>query len=419
MMAATESPPAPEKPQAPPPGTRTAAAERWEVLLLATCQALSATSNAVMVTTSALIGQTLSPGGLATLPIGMQMVAVMLATMPASLLMKQIGRRAGFSVGAGFGIAAGTLGCAAIMASSFALFCAASVLYGVFMAFGMYYRFAAADVASPAFRARAISYVMAGGVVAAIAGPEIAKATRELFAPVLFAGCYAAIACLAASSLLVLAQVRIPPPNREERTESGRPMAQIARQPAFLVALGAGAVAQGVMVLVMTATPHAMAFCGLGFNDTAFVIQWHVLGMFAPSFFTGHLITRFGRLRIMSLGAVIVLAALGINLSGVALVQFWGALLLLGLGWNFLFVGATDLLTTTYEPTEKAKVQAVNDLTVFTTAAIASLASGALHHLLGWQAVNLSVILPLFLVFGALLWLKRHQTRSAVSAEAA
>jgi MFS family permease len=196
-------------------------------------------------------------------------------------------------------------------------------------------------------------------------------------------------------------------------------MAQIARQPAFLVALGAGAVAQGVMVLVMTATPLAMAFCGLGFNDTAFVIQWHVLGMFAPSFFTGHLITRFGRLRIMSLGAVIVLAALGINLSGVALVQFWGALLLLGLGWNFLFVGATDLLTTTYEPTEKAKVQAVNDLTVFTTAAIASLASGALHHLLGWQAVNLSVILPLFLVFGALLWLKRHQTRSAVSAEAA
>lgn len=386
---------------------------RRDVLLLAVCQALLATGNAVVITTSALTGQILAPEGLATMPLFLQFLAIMATALPASFLMKRIGRRAGFSVGAGFAMAGGILGCAAILLGSFWLFCLAGIAYGVFMGFGMYYRFAAADVAEPAFRPRAISYVLAGGVVAAIAGPELAKATSELLAPALFAGCYAAIAVLGAATLLVLAFVKIPPPNEEERGGGGRPLAQIIRQPAFMVALGGAAIAQGAMVLVMTATPLAMSFCGYGFDDTAFVIQWHVLGMFAPSFFTGHLINRFGTLNIMIAGAVLIIVCLGVALSGVEIAQFWTTLFLLGIGWNFMFIGGTTLLTTTYEPPEKAKVQAVNDLLTFAIAALASLSSGVIHYLIGWQAVSLSMILPVFAMMMATFWLKRHQAASA------
>lgn len=383
-----------------------------DVLLLAICQALLATGNAVVITTSALAGQILAPEGLATMPLFLQFLAIMAATLPASFLMKRIGRRAGFSVGACFAIVGGLLGCAAILMGSLWLFCMASIAYGVFMGFGMYYRFAAADVAEPAFRPRAISYVLAGGVVAAITGPELAKATSELMAPALFAGCYAAIAGLGAATLLVLAFVSIPPPDEMERNEKGRPLSVIVKQPAFIVALGGAAIAQGAMVLVMTATPLAMAFCGHGFGDTAFVIQWHVLGMFAPSFFTGHLISRFGTLNIMALGAMLIITCLGVALSGVEIVQFWTTLFLLGIGWNFMFIGGTTLLTTTYQPAEKAKVQALNDLVTFATAALASLSSGLLHHLVGWQAVNLSMILPVLAVMIAFFWLKQRQARA-------
>jgi predicted MFS family arabinose efflux permease len=303
------------------------------------------------------------------------------------------------------------MGCAAILYGSLALFCLASIAYGTFMSFGMYYRFAAADVAEPAFRPRAISYVLAGGIVAAVAGPELAKATAELLAPALFAGCYAVIAVLGAVTILVLAFVSIPPPSAEERRGTGRPLPIIVRQPAFLVALGGAAIAQGTMVLVMTATPLAMAFCGHGFNDTAFVIQWHVLGMFAPSFVTGHLISRFGTLNIMTVGAMLMLACLGVALSGVEVAQFWAALFLLGIGWNFMFIGGTTLLTTTYQPAEKARVQALNDLLTFGAAAFASLSSGVLHHLIGWQAVSLSMIIPVLAIMAAFVWLKRHEAR--------
>jgi MFS family permease len=381
---------------------------KWNVVLLSVCQALLATGNAVVITTSALVGQILAPEGLATLPLFLQFVAVMATALPASFLMKRIGRRLGFAVGACFAVAAGLLGWGAILLGSFWLFCLANTIYGVFMSFGMYYRFAAAEVAEPAFRPRAISYVLAGGVVAAIAGPELAKATAELFAPALFAGCFAAIAVLGATTLLVLAFVGIPVPGEEERSEAGRPLALIVRQPTFMVALGGAAIAQGAMVLVMTATPLAMAFCGHGFNDTAFVIQWHVLGMFAPSFFTGRLISRFGTLNMMITGASLMLACLAVALSGIEIVQFWTALILLGVGWNFMFVGGTTLLTTTYTPPEKAKVQAINDLLIFATAALASLCSGILHHLIGWQAVSLSMIVPLLVTLGAILWLKRR-----------
>ena len=386
---------------------------RRDVYLLALCQALLATANAVVITTSALVGQTLAPDGFATLPLFLQFLAIMMTALPASFLMKRIGRRAGFAVGAGFALGAGMLGCGAILQGSFALFCLAGFGYGVFMGFGMYYRFAAADVATPAFRPRAISYVLAGGVVAAIAGPELAKATDDLLGPALFAGSFAAVACLGVLTLLALAFLRIPPPAEDELSGQARPLSRIMRQPAFIVALGAAAIAQGAMVLVMTTTPLAMAFCGIGFDQTAFVIQWHVLGMFAPSFFTGHLIGRFGVLNVMAVGAGLILACLAVALSGVEITQFWTALFLLGIGWNFMFVGGTSLLTTTYEPAEKAKVQAVNDLIIFATAALASLSSGVLHHLLGWQAVNLSMIMPLLVVLGAILWLQRRRLQAA------
>ncbi len=380
-----------------------------DVYLLALCQALLATGNAVVITTSALVGQTLAPDGLATLPLFLQFLAIMATALPASYLMKRIGRRAGFAVGAGFALCSGLLGCGAILAGSFPLFCIASFGYGVFMGFGMFYRFAAAEAASPEFRPRAISYVLAGGVVAAIAGPELAKATDDLLGPALFAGCFAAVACLGFTTLLVLAFLRIPLPAEDERTGEERPLGQIMRQPTFIVALGASAIAQGAMVLVMTATPLAMAFCGHDFDQTAFVIQWHVLGMFAPSFFTGHLISRFGVLNVMAVGAGLILACLGVALSGIEIAQFWSALFLLGIGWNFMFVGGTSLLTSTYQPSEKAKVQAINDLIIFATAAFASLSSGLLHHLIGWQAVNLSMILPIVAMLGAILWLRRRE----------
>jgi len=382
---------------------------RKDVYLLAICQALLATGNAVVITTSALVGHSMAPDGFATLPLFLQFVAVMATALPASHLMKRIGRRNGFGIGAGFAISGGLLGCGAILNGSFVLFCIASFGYGVFMGFGMYYRFAAADVAEPAFRPRAISYVLAGGVVAAIAGPELAKATDDLFGPALFAGCFAAVAALGTATLLVLSFLRIPPPADEERSGEQRPLAEIMRQPAFMVALGGAAIAQGTMVLVMTATPLAMAFCGFGFDQTAFVIQWHVLGMFAPSFFTGHLISRFGVLRIMAIGAGLIFACLMVALTGVEMIQFWSVLLLLGVGWNFMFVGGTSLLTTTYRPAEKAKVQAVNDLVVFTTAALSSLFSGVLHHLIGWDAVNLSMVPPILAMLGAILWFQRQR----------
>ncbi len=379
------------------------------VLLLAFCQALFTTSNAVVVTASALAGQQLAPGsGLATLPFSLQFVATMAVTFPASMLMKRLGRRVGFALGAGCGLASGMLGCLAILGGRFGLFCLAGALYGGFVGFAQYYRFAAADAASPALRPRAIGYVLAGGVVAALAGPELAKATSGLFAPVLFAGCYAAVAALALATLGVLALVTIPRPSAAERSAAGRPLRQIARQPAFLVALLGAMVAYGAMALIMTATPLAMIACAHAFTDAAFVIQWHILGMFAPSFVSGRLVGRFGPRRVMLVGCGLMLACVATSLSGVGVAQFWAALVLLGVGWNFMFVGATTLLTSSYEAAEKAKVQAVNDLLVFGTVALASLSSGALQHLVGWAAVNLGVVPPLLGALGALLWLERR-----------
>jgi predicted MFS family arabinose efflux permease len=255
---------------------------------------------------------------------------------------------------------------------------------------------------------------MAGGVLSAIAGPELAKWSAGLLAPITFAGCFAAIAALHVVALLLLQATRIPAPTALERRESGRPLRQIARQPVFIVAVFGGMIGYAVMALVMTATPLAMVACGFAFPDAAFVIQWHALGMFAPSFFTGRLIARFGVLNIMAIGAVLMLACIGVNLTGVTMLQFWSGLVLLGLGWKFLFIGATTLLTEAYAPAERAKSQALNDFLVFSAVAAAAFFSGAVQGRLGWDGVNLAAIAPVAAALAAIVWLRARRAGRGV-----
>ena len=388
---------------------------RRNVLVLAFCQAAAMTSISMMATVSALAGQQLAADkSMATWPIGLQQLTVMLTTFPASLLMRRIGRRAGFTIGSSVGITGGALQCYAVFHFDFVLFCIGNALVGVANGFALFYRFAAADMADAAFKSKAISLVMAGGVGAAIAGPELAKWSHDWFLPAQFAGSFLAIALLQALGGLLVQFVRIPKPSVEERRDSGRPLSAIVRQPVFIVAVLGGMVGYGVMSLVMTATPLAMVDCSFSFPLTAFVIQWHVLGMFVPSFFTGHLIVRHGVLKVMLTGTVLLAFCVAINLSGIALWNFWSALVLLGLGWNFLYIGASTLLTEAYLPAERAKTQAVNDFLVFSVVTVASFSSGALHHHYGWGAVNLGVVLPVMVAASAILWLLlRRRTQAA------
>jgi MFS family permease len=383
---------------------------RRNVMVLAVCQAVAMTSISMMATVSALTGQMLaSDKALATLPIALQQLAVMLTTFPASYLMRHFGRRAGFSVGALIGMLGGSLQCYAVFRSDFALFCLGNALVGVANGFALFFRFAAAETADLDFKSKAISLVMAGGVIAALAGPELAKWAHDWFQPVQFAGAFVAIALLQALNCLLVQFVRIPRPSAAERRLPGRPLGTIMRQPVFIVAALGGMVGYGSMSLVMTATPLAMVGCGFAFGTAATIIQWHVLGMFVPSFFTGHLIAHFGAPRIMLIGTACLLACAAINLAGIQLWNFWAALVLLGIGWNFLYIGASSLLIEAYRSEERAKTQALNDFLVFSLVTTASFASGGLNHRFGWSAVNLGVILPVLLAAGALYWLLQHR----------
>ncbi len=388
------------------------------VWLLAVCQALSMSCVSLLMTISAIVGGSLAADpALATLPLAVQFLGMMLATVPASLIMKHRGRRFGFTLGACIGLLGAVLGFEAVWRADFVLLCVAGFCFGTFSGTAMYYRFAAADTASDAFKPKAISLVLAGGVAAAILGPELAKQTRDLFAPVMFAGAYVSIGVLMILSMAILRFIDIPLPKREAEGGSGRPLREIAAQPVFLVAVLCGMVGYGAMNLIMVSTPPAMIACDHPFEIAALVIQLHVLGMYAPSFFTGSLIQRFGINRILGAGVLLILGCVAVNLTGVAAAQFGGALVLLGLGWNFLFVGGSTLLTRTYRPEEKAKVQATNDLFVFTTVAATAFTSGAIHETLGWEALNLAVVPPLVLVLLAVLRLRGHQRRATAAAE--
>ena len=384
------------------------------VALLATCQALGMSCLALSITITALVGSGLAPTpSLATFPLALQFIAMAASTIPASLAMGRFGRRAGFTVGSLLGVIGGLAACYAVMVASFLLFCAAAAFLGAFAAHVALYRFAAADVAGSKHRSRAISLVMVGGVVSAVLGPELAKWTRELFSPFLFAGGYAAIAALAFGGLVLIQLVDLPRPPARVPGRSGRPLGELIRQPSLIVAVLCAMVAYGSMNLIMVSTPLAMVACAHPFETAAFVIQWHVVGMYAPSFVTGHIIERIGVLRVMSIGAFLILGCVLVNMTGLEVLQFWGALVLLGVGWNFMYVGAASLLTETDRPEEQARVQAFNEFMVFGTTAVTALASGAIFSFLGWQAVNLGVVLPVIFAAGAVIWLMRKRVVAA------
>jgi MFS family permease len=380
--------------------------------VLALTQALFMSVQSMAAATTPLAGyMLLSPQEkwMATIPVFLMHFGLMTTTIPASLLMAAIGRRGGFTIGACTGIASGLVGCAAMYQHSFLSLCGAAFLQGMAAAFAWYFRFAAADAADPAFRAKAISLVMAGGVLAGVLGPQTAKWAMDWLAPVTFAGVYLVAAGFSLAVLALVQSLRIPHLSPRERAAGGRPMGQIARQPAYRVALASSIFGYAVMTLTMSATPLAMLACGFAFADSATVIQAHVVAMFLPSFFTGHLISRFGVAPIMATGGVIGIGCALVNLSGVAFANFLVANVLVGLGWNFTYVAGSTLLTTTYAPAERAKAQASHDFLVYAATALAAALSGVLNAKAGWTLVNLAAVPLLAMVIAASLWLAVHQ----------
>ena len=363
----------------------------------------------------ALTGQGLAPyKTLATLPLACVPVATMLTTVPAAQLMRRWGRKPGFMLGTVVGIV-GALVCAwGVYVGQFVLLCVGAVGIGAVNGFATYYRFAAAEVVDEARRSRAISLVMAGGVVAAVAGTQLAAWSKD-WLPYAFAGSFVCIAAVQGLILLVLLFTWLPRPQAEELGDQGRPLWEIARRPAFALALLGALTGYGVMSLLMHATPLSMGRHHHTFVDTTRVIQWHVLGMYIPAFFTGHLIRWAGEVRVMLAGVVVLVGAVLVNTGGQAVVYYLVGLLLLGVGWNFLFVGGTSLLTTTYAPNEKAKVQAANDFLIFGVMAVSSFAAGTLEELIGWRALNWSVI-PLLGMVALLIVVLRRSLRQGVQA---
>jgi MFS family permease len=386
-----------------------ASATRRNVGLLAACQAMLFTNNATLIAINGLAGLALAPyAALATLPVTCWVLGGALGTMPASLHMKRVGRKRGLTWGTLWGVVGALLAASAIWMQSFWLLCFSTLVWGVYNAYGQYYRFAAADVSSPDFRSTAISLVLAGGLVGGLLGPALSRWTIELAGP-RFMGAYLALIAFALATMVLLRFIRIPDPTASERAATGRALAEIAAQPKFIVAVLSGAIGYGVMNFLMVSTPIAMRACGHPYGDAAFVVSWHVVGMFAPSFITGGLIRRMGVLPVMLAGVVLNFAAIGIALSGIAVAQFWWSMVVLGVGWNFLYIGGTTLLTETYRPEERAKAQGANDQAIFIMMVISSLTSGATVTTAGWERVNFLAVPMVAVVAVALLWFMLHQ----------
>nr|MDP2190496.1 MFS transporter [Rhodoferax sp.] len=379
--------------------------------LLAICQGLFLTNNVALIAINGLVGLSLAPlGWMATLPIMGYVVGGALSTGLVAKTQARFGRKMSFQLGLGVAMASTLLCAYAVVSKDFWLLCAATVVAGYYNANANLYRFAAAELAQTAWREKAVSLVMAGGLIGAVLGPNLAQHTRTLMsAP--FAGAYMALAAVALLAMAVLAFIDFPPPPPKTSGNAGRPLSQIMRQPVFIVAAAAGALGYGVMNLLMAATPIAMQQCSLPFSDVALVLEWHVIGMFAPGFFTGHLIKRFGALPIMGVGVALNALCIVVALSGVALQQFLIALFLLGVGWNFLFTGSTTLSLQTYSPEEKDRAQGALNFFVFVTLALSSLASGVLVTTRGWALLNYGSLVPVALMAGLLVWLSRQQRR--------
>jgi MFS family permease len=392
------------------PALQAAADERrmkLDVMLLFFCQATMNASAVGQITMSALIGYSLAEDkALATLPLGLQWVATMSASIPAGMIFGRLGRRAGFNLGA-LCMLIGTLVFAlGIWRHDFWLYVAGGLPAGIGFGIAQHYRFAASEVATPAYRPRAIALVMAGGVISAIFGPELVKHTRDLVEPFYFLGTYLILAILPVVCAALLAFVRLPP--APARQASPTPVLEIVRRPAFLTAAITGAVAYGTMNLLMVSTPLEMMSCGFALAASATVMQAHALAMFAPGFFTGRLIARFGVRRIIAVGALLNVACVLVAVMGISFGHFAIALALLGLGWNFMFTGATTLLAEAHSPAERVRAQAANDFIVFGTVACTALGSGWVHAAFGWTVQNLSV-LPGLVIALALVLLVRPQ----------
>ena len=383
--------------------------------LLTICQGLFLTNNVTFIAINGLVGLNLAPfGWMATLPVMAYVVGGAMSTALVTRTQSRYGRKVSFQLGLRVAVLSALLCCYAAYSKNFWLLVAATVVAGYYNANAQLYRFAAAELAAPGFKEKAISLVMAGGLLGAVLGPNLASKTRNL-TDVPFAGAYLALAVVALLAMALLAYVTFPPAPARTSTksgsESGRPLGEIMRQPVFIVAAAAGALGYGVMNLLMAATPIAMQICGLSFSDTAWVLEWHVIGMFAPGFFTGHLIKRYGTLPIMATGLALNIACVIIALSGVEFSQFLIALFLLGLGWNFLFTGATTLALTAYRPEEKDKAQGALNFCVFAVLAVSSLTSGVLVTTQGWTLLNMGSLLPLSLTGLLLGWLALQQRK--------
>jgi MFS family permease len=374
--------------------------------LLAGAQGLFLTNNVVFIAINGLVGLALAPlGWMATLPVMGYVVGGALSTPLVARTQSAFGRKVSFQIGLLVALASALLCAWAVMDKNFWLLVSATVIAGYYSANGQLYRFAAAELSAPAFRDKAVSLVLAGGLVGAVLGPNLAVRTKDWLG-VPFAGAYVALALVALLSMALMAFLRFPPaPPPVAGADQGRPLSVIVRQPVFIVATAGAALGFGVMNLLMAATPLAMQVCGFAFDDAALVLEWHVIGMFAPGFFTGHLIARFGALSIMGVGVLLNLLCIAVALSGVDLHQFLIALFLLGVGWNFLFTGSTTLSLQAYRPEEKNRAQAAINFCVFATMALTSFASGALVTTQGWQWLNIGSLAPVALTGLALVWL--------------
>lgn len=395
------------------PAARAADARmRRNVWLLFFCQALMGASMIGQVAMSALIGHSLAEDkSLATLPMALQMLATMAASIPAGIVFARMGRKAGFVMGAVAALAGSLVFALGVWTGDFLVYCLGAIPAGIGFGISQHYRFAASEVAAPAYRPRAIALVMAGGIVSAALGPELVKHSQALLVPYLFLGTYLALALLPPVCLVLLAVVDLPP--APPRPKASTPVAEIMRRPAFVTAAVAGMVAFGTMNFVMTATPLEMMLCGFTVGASATVIQAHAIAMFAPGFVTGRLIGRFGARRVIAAGAALTAACVAVALSGRSFGHFAGALVLLGIGWNFMFVGATSLLATSHAPEEAVRAQATNDVLVFGTVAASAFASGAVHAGAGWAALNLVLLPSVAIALGVMAWQGRRRVVAA------
>ena len=377
--------------------------------LLVICQGLFLTNNVTFIAINGLVGLSLAPlGWMATLPVMGYVVGGALSTGLVARAQARLGRKRSFQLGTAVAFGSALLGAWAVTHQNFWLVCTATVIAGFYNANAGLYRFAAAELSAPAWREKAVSLVMAGGLLGAVIGPNLASLTRAwTVAP--FAGAYLALAGVALLSMLLLGMIDFPAVVAKSSAQAGRPLGQIVRQPVFIVAALSGALGYGVMNLLMAATPIAMQQCQLPFADAALVLQWHVIGMFAPGFFTGHLIKRFGTLTIMGVGVVLNLGCVLVALSGIELHQFVIALFLLGVGWNFLFTGSTTLSLQTYSADEKDRAQGALNFLVFATLALTSFSSGVLVTTQGWTLLNMGSLVPVAITGLGLLWLGWHQ----------